>query len=87
MNSKNMTECEMYITLAIRHLKVNRDPRGRMTPMEQVKCFARIYKTQVWENCGHPCEIGLRACRMTCARCWEEHIKEFIEKGLDYCNL
>ena len=43
MNSKNMTECEMYLTLVMRHLKENNDSRGGISPIEQVKFFTDVY--------------------------------------------
>lgn len=89
MNSKNMTECEMYLTLVMRHLKANYDWMAGIRPIEQVKFFTDVYcdpGSPGWYNFGHPSKVDY-ICDGNCSVCWHKHIKEFIENGFDCCNL
>lgn len=89
MNSKNMTECEIYLTLVMRHLKANNDWRAGLRPIGQVKFFSDVYLNPGslgWYNYGHPLKLN-GACDDDCSSCWHKHIKKFIENGFDCCNL
>ena len=89
MNSKNMTECEIYLTLVMRYLKANNDWRGGTRPIGQVKFFSHAYlgtDSPTWYNHGHPLKVDFM-CDGNCSACWHKHIEKFIENGFDCCNL
>lgn len=79
-----MTEREIYITLAIRHVCVW-DPIYNKEVKEKVKYFRHTYKSGNWKRHGHPTPVG--DCCSNCSLCWEKHIKKFIYDKEDHCNL
>ena len=83
-----MTECEIYMTLAIRNI-YDSDYTKSLKIKDRVKYFASIYKeswaTKSWVYCGHP--VTLSFCRFTCPDCWRNCMKEFIDNKQDHCDL
>jgi hypothetical protein len=83
-----MTECEIYMTLAMRHI-YDSDYARPLKIKDRVKYFASMYKnrkaTKSWVFCGHP--VTLPFCHFECHGCWEHWMKEFTDNKQDRCNL
>lgn len=79
-----MTEREIYITLAIRHIRVG-DQVFDKGLKEKVKYFSHAYKNGDWKFTGHPtyeCDYYVG-----CRQCWDNYMKIFIQNKEDHCNL
>lgn len=79
-----MTEREIYITLAMRHVRVG-DPPYTEGIKEKVRYFSHAYKLGRWKYNGHPTPVGY--CCFDCTLCWDKHMKKFIYDKEDHCNL
>ena len=83
-----MTECEIYMTLAMRNIYVN-DYAHPLKIKGSVEYFASMYKerkaTKSWVFHGHP--VTLSSCCLDCHDCWRHWMKEFTDNKQDYCNL
>ena len=79
-----MTEREIYITLAIRHVCVG-DPIYNKGIKEKVRYFSHAYKLGNWKYNGHP-TYGCGYCG-DCSQCWDKYMKIFIQNKEDQCNL
>lgn len=88
MNSKNMTECEMYITLAMRHV-FNTDIVYNLSFSKRLGKFIKRYKeskgSRYWKLYGHP--MNVMHCNYNCIDCWNRCTKEFVDNGEDRCDL
>lgn len=80
-----MTEREIYITLAIRHVTVW-DPVYSKGIKEKVKHFSHAYEIGMWKYDGHPTTPG-GDCRFECSSCWDKYMKKFIHDKEDRCDL
>lgn len=79
-----MTEREIYITLAMRHVSMG-DPVYSKGIKERVKHFSHAYESRDWKHDGHP-TYGYNHCG-NCRQCWDKYIKMFIQNKEDQCNL
>ena len=79
-----MTEREIYITLAMRHVSMG-DPVYSKGIKERVKHFRHAYESRDWKHDGHP-TYGCNYCG-NCRQCWDKYIKMFIQNKEDQCNL
>ena len=80
-----MTEREIYITLAMRHVSMG-DPIYNKGIKEKVRYFSHTYKLGNWKYNGHPTPPG-HDCFFNCSSCWDKYMKEFIHDKEDQCNL
>ena len=83
-----MTECEIYMTLAMRNI-YNNDYAHPLKIKDRIKFFASSYKernaTKGWVFRGHPVTVSF--CHFECHDCWRHWMKEFTDNKQDYCNL
>lgn len=83
-----MTECEIYMTLAMRNFS-DSDYTYHLKIKGRVKYFASMYKerkaNKSWVYCGHPVRVSF--CHFTCHDCWRHWMKEFTDNKQDHCDL
>lgn len=83
-----MTECEIYMTLAMRNIYDN-DRTKLLSVKDMVKHFAETYEerkiTKSWVFHGHP--VTLSFCHFECRKCWGHWMEEFINNKQDHCDL
>ena len=77
-----MTECEIYMTLAMRNIHDN-DCAHSLKIKDRVEYFASMYKdrkaTKSWVFHGHPVTISV--CYFDCHDCWQKAIDKLKEEG------
>lgn len=79
-----MTEREIYITLAMRNVRVV-DSVYSKGIKERVKHFSHAYESGDWKYDGHP-TYECNYCG-GCRQCWDKYMKIFIQNKEDHCNL
>ena len=83
-----MTEREIYITLAMRHV-FNTDIVYNLSFSKRLGKFIKRYKesekSRYWKLYGHP--MNITHCNYNCIDCWNRYMKEFVDNGEDRCDL